>query len=101
MKIEFLKLMKCPYCGTDFEVKEVYSGNEEEIVNGYIKCKCGDYPILGGILILKNSYTKKHIIKFIKKMKSTEEFIPYLFVNHAEDILRITSFLESKYMVVS
>ena len=24
MRPELLKLMKCPYCGTDFEIEEVY-----------------------------------------------------------------------------
>ena len=67
MKRKLLELMKCPYCGTDLEIEDIYSETEEEIINGCIKCECDTYPILEGILILKNTPTKKYIIEYLKK----------------------------------
>jgi SAM-dependent methyltransferase/uncharacterized protein YbaR (Trm112 family) len=64
MRPELLKLMKCPYCGTDLEIKEIYSENEEGIINGCVKCECDEYPILESILILKNTPTKRYIIEY-------------------------------------
>ena len=96
MKQGLLELMRCPYCGTDFEIEKICSENEEGIINGLIRCECDEHPIIESILILKNGYTKKHIIKSIKKMESTEEFVALLFGNYTEDVCKVASFLESK-----
>ena len=95
MRTEFLKLMKCPYCGTDFEIDEVYSENEGEIISGCIKCECNEYPILEGILILKNTPTKEYIINYLKK-KEIEKAIVLPFGNYTNDICRVVDFIESK-----
>lgn len=103
MKKELLKLMRCPCCGTDFEIEKICSENEKGIVNGLIRCECDEFPIIESILILKRGYTKEPIIKSIKKMESTEEFVALLFGNYfdnviTEDICKFASFLESKGM---
>ncbi|MCK4240110.1 MAG: class I SAM-dependent methyltransferase, partial [Candidatus Atribacteria bacterium] len=95
MKRELIELMKCPYCGTDFEIEEIYSENEEEIINGYIKCECDIYPILEGILILKNTPTKKIIMEYLKK-KEIKETIALPFGNYTNDICRVADFIEPK-----
>ena len=95
MKQELLKLMKCPYCGTDFEIDEVYSENEERVINGCIKCECNEYPILEGILVLKNTPTKNYIINYLKN-KKIEKAIALLFGNYTNDICRAADFIESK-----
>lgn len=95
MKQDLLELMKCPYCGTDFEIEEIYSENREEIVNGCIKCECNDYPILEGILILENAPTKKYIIEYLKK-KEIEKAIALPFGNYTNNICRVMDFIESK-----
>ena len=95
MKKELLEIIKCPYCGTDFEIKEVYSGNEEEIINGYIKCECNEYPILECILILENTPTKKFIIKYLKK-NEIKKAIALPFGNHTNDICKVMDFIEPK-----
>ena len=95
MKKELLKLMKCPYCGTDFEIEETYSGDEEEIVNGCIKCECDTHPILEGILILKNTPTKKHIINYLKKKEITKA-IALSFGPGVNDICRAVDIIEPK-----
>ena len=95
MKQELLELIKCPYCGTDFEVEEVYNENEEGIINGCIKCKCDEYPILDGILILKKNLMKKYIINYLKK-REIEKAIALSLGNYTNDICRVADFIEPK-----
>ena len=95
MKQELLKLMKCPYCGTDFEIDEVYSENEERVINGCIKCECNEYPILEGILILKNTPTKECIIEYLKKGE-IEKAVALSFGDYTNDICRVADFIEPK-----
>ena len=95
MKQELLELMKCPYCGTSFEIEEGYSENEEGIINGCVKCECDTYPILEGILILKNTATKKYIIEHLKK-KEIEKAVALSFKYGVNDICRVADFIEPK-----
>lgn len=97
MQDRFLKLIRCPYCGTDFEVQDVYVEKEREIISGYIKCECSEYPIIEGILYLKNDRTKRDMLRYIKKKKINEaSALP--FEEHAEDIIRVMDFLELKHV---
>ena len=95
MKQELLELMKCPYCGTDFEIDEVYSENKEKIINGCINCECNEYPILEGILILKNTATKECIIEYLKKGE-IEKAVALSFGDYTNDICRVADFIEPK-----
>ncbi|HJH27789.1 MAG TPA: hypothetical protein C5S37_13735, partial [Methanophagales archaeon] len=92
---ELLKLMKCPYCGTDFEIDEVYSENEERVMNGCIKCECNEYPILEGILILKNTPAKEYIIEYLKKGE-IEKAVALSLRDYTNDICRVADFIEPK-----
>lgn len=67
MKIEFLELMKCPYCGTDFKIGDIFEGKEGEVVTGYVMCGCSEFAILEGILNLKVGFLNGYIIKLLKK----------------------------------
>jgi SAM-dependent methyltransferase/uncharacterized protein YbaR (Trm112 family) len=93
MKQELLELMKCPYCGADFEIEETYSENEEEIINGCIKCECDTHPILESILILKNSPMKKYIIEYIEKGE-IEKAVAFSFGYGVNDICRAVDIIE-------
>ena len=95
MQRDLLKLMKCPYCGTDFEIDEVYSENEGEIISGCIKCECNEYPILEGILILKNTPTKECIIEYLKKGE-IEKAVALSLMDYTNDICRVADFIEPK-----
>jgi SAM-dependent methyltransferase/uncharacterized protein YbaR (Trm112 family) len=95
MRPELLKLMKCPYCGTDFEIDEVYSENGERVINGCIKCECNEYPILEGILILKNAPTKEYIIEYLKKGEN-EKAVALSLMGYTNDICRVADFIEPK-----
>ena len=95
MKRKLLEIMKCPYCGADFEIEEIYSENEEEIINGRIKCECDTHPILEGILVLKNTPMKKHIINYLKK-KEIKKAIALSFGPGVNDICRAVDIIELK-----
>ena len=95
MKRKLLEIMKCPYCGTDLEIEEIYSENEEEIINGCIKCECATYPILEGILVLKNTSTKKYIIEYLKK-KEIQKAVALSFGPGINDICRAIDIIEPK-----
>ena len=95
MRREFLKLMKCPYCGSDIEIEEVYEENGREITNGIVKCECGEYPILQGILNLKINPLSKHALELLKEGKPKEALILLLGPN-VEGIWELTDFLQAK-----
>jgi SAM-dependent methyltransferase len=66
MRSQFLKLMKCPYCGSDFEIEDVIEQKDDELIAGCVKCACSEFPILEGILILKGGPLSRHIVSLIK-----------------------------------
>jgi uncharacterized protein YbaR (Trm112 family) len=52
MKIETLRLLRCPYCGQPLECLEpVQIG--DEIEHGILECGCSNFPIVAGIPIFK------------------------------------------------
>lgn len=95
MRREFLKLMKCPYCGNDFRIEEVYEENDKGIINGCIKCECDIYPILEDILILKKDNMKKYIIKLLKD-NNIREAVAFSLSEHIEYMCDIMNYLESR-----
>ena len=95
MKQKLLELMKCPYCGTEFEIEEVYNENKGGITNGRIKCECNEYPILEGILILKNAPAKEYIIEYLKKGE-IEKAVALSLRDYTNDICRVADFIEPK-----
>lgn len=69
MNEDVLNIMKCPYCGADFNVGEVYQEKEGELINGYIKCECSEFPLLKGILNLKLGPLDNQVLKLLKEKK--------------------------------
>ena len=94
MKQESLKLMKCPYCGSAFYLRDVYQENDGEIIDGCIVCNCNEFPILDGILILKVSPLNKFLIKYIKERK-TKEALDLSLDHFAEPVYGACSFVRS------
>ena len=95
MKKGFLKVMHCPYCGKHLEIKEAYEEENEEIITGYLKCECGEYPILDGILILQNSPVKRYILDYLKEGK-TEKAAVLPFWDYNNDICRVVDSVRPK-----
>lgn len=95
MKLEFLKLMKCPYCGSDLNLGKIYQEDNGNITNGYITCECNEYPIIEGILILKIGPLSEILIKFLKDGK-TAEAIEYSIYHFGERVFEARNFLKYK-----
>ncbi len=95
MKAEILKLMKCPYCETDFEVEHIYEEKGGEVIFGLVKCECSEYPILEGILSLKESPMRSYLVKSLKDGKA-EKAVALALGTGGEDICRIAHFLGLK-----
>lgn len=95
MKLESLKLMKCPYCGADFNPGEIYREKDGEIIDGYITCECNEFPILEGILILKVSPLNKYLVKFLRD-GNVNEAMELSLENFGERVCEVNSFLRSR-----
>jgi ubiquinone/menaquinone biosynthesis C-methylase UbiE/DNA-directed RNA polymerase subunit RPC12/RpoP len=94
MRKDLLQLMRCPYCGSDFKIKEIYNDNEKEIMDGYICCECSKNPILDGILIVKNNSSNEYIIDCIKNGEF-EKAMSFSFGEYNNDIWRATKSIEN------
>ena len=90
---KFLQLLFCPYCGSDFELEALAEENGE-IITGCLKCECSEFPIISGILILKDSPLNKDIIKLIKERKSEEAIAQYLCCENFEKINSLETTLD-------
>lgn len=70
MKEKALEFLRCPCCTENLYVAQVLDHDEDEILNGLVKCQCNEYPILKGILILDDnkysSFWKSEICEYIK-----------------------------------
>jgi SAM-dependent methyltransferase/uncharacterized protein YbaR (Trm112 family) len=53
MKQDFLASLVCPDCRSEFELDSVYNRTGKEIHNAITRCRCGEYPVINGILIYK------------------------------------------------
>jgi len=95
MKPEFLKLLRCPYCGSDFEIGDIYEEKEGEINYGCIECACDEFPVIEGILSLEIGDRKRHVLESLKKGKWNQA-ARYLMKAYVEDTCRIAAFLERK-----
>ena len=91
---EFLETLICPYCGSSFEIENALEKEKEEIISGYVKCGCSEFPILSGILILKKNPLNKKIIDLIKERKIEEAEIRYLCQENFEGINSFNTILD-------
>jgi SAM-dependent methyltransferase len=75
MRSQFLKLMKCPYCGSGFRIQDVIEEKEDDLIFGCVRCECSEFPIVEGILILKAGPMNRLIVRFIKERRTCEASI--------------------------
>jgi SAM-dependent methyltransferase len=52
MKRELIAELRCPYCGSRFQASSEARGDAERIHYGLLKCRCFEFPIVDGILLL-------------------------------------------------
>jgi SAM-dependent methyltransferase/uncharacterized protein YbaR (Trm112 family) len=55
MDIEFLRTLSCPYCRSALEVVSSSSDGSTAIDHGIVRCACYEYPIVDGILVLRQT----------------------------------------------
>ncbi|MCW4003160.1 MAG: methyltransferase domain-containing protein [Candidatus Bathyarchaeota archaeon] len=77
MKFDFLNFLKCPFCGSRFEIEEAVTEVESELINGCVKCDCNKFPILEGILLIKE-FSLDDCIKLIKERRINEATVRYI-----------------------
>ena len=65
MKIENLI---CPYCECNLVLDDVSKEIEDEIIYGYVSCKCSEYPIVESILYLIKNTINNRVIQKIKRV---------------------------------
>ena len=95
MKRSFLELLRCPYCGSIFELSEVIETYGSEIIAGCLKCECNSFPILEGIPIIFNNSVNKYILKCLINGDIKTAFA--LAINgYSNDICRVADFISSK-----
>jgi len=97
MNFELLKLMKCPYCGNSLQIAKIVNEEKDELVDGCIKCECSSYPLIKGILILKENTLNESIVKLIKERQIEEATIRCLWPERYEkaDFIKNLSLLSS------
>lgn len=95
MKAELLKIMRCPYCGSDLNLGEIYEEEEEEIINGWVRCECGQFPVIEGILNLKIGLANSYLVDTLSKGRTKKSILPLL-ESYVEYLSKITAVLESK-----
>jgi len=89
MNIEFLKQMQCPYCSNSITIGKIVNEEKDELIDGYIKCECSIFPILRGILILRESPLNDDVIEQIKERRIEEATMRYLWPESFEKIYSI------------
>ncbi len=52
MKRALLEAMQCPYCGGRFEIASEVEGDTERLSFGLLRCRCFEFPVIDGILLL-------------------------------------------------
>lgn len=65
----------CPGCASSFIVKKVVEQNGDDVEYGIVTCKCGEYPVIAGILVFKKSKYVKHALDYIHANKSHEALL--------------------------
>lgn len=98
MKVKFLELMKCPYCGTEFNIGDVLERKGGEIINGCVRCECSEFPILEGILNLKIGPLNSYIVKLLKK-DEVKKALGLSLWRYSEGICEIVGLLGSKKLM--
>lgn len=72
MKQQTLKFLQCPACGFSFSIKEicVLFPRTKNIRFGIIACRCGEFPMVEGIVFLKSDHAssvkKERAVQFIR-----------------------------------
>jgi SAM-dependent methyltransferase len=97
MNVESLDLLICPNCSSDFTIKEIITQESKELINGIVECKCAKYPIVNGILILRESLVNLGITRLVEQGKTEEALTQSLFEYSFEKLNNYNLPVHSKF----
>ena len=87
-------MLRCPLCGSDIRIQDIYEDTPDALIHGSLHCECDTYPVCQGILVLKNSPVKKYVLHFLKE-RAFQEAALYAMANYADDACRLLNYFES------
>lgn len=67
-----LATVVCPECKSLFKLVYIAVQRGDDVDGGVVRCSCGEYPIIAGILVLKKSRYVQHAVSCIYEQKSRE-----------------------------
>jgi SAM-dependent methyltransferase/uncharacterized protein YbaR (Trm112 family) len=91
MRKTLLKILCCPLCGAEIKIQDTYEETPEALIQGSLHCECDTYPVCQGILILRNSPTKKYVLLFLKE-RAFQQAAIFAMANYADDVCRLLNF---------
>jgi len=75
MNTSFIKDLICPFCGSGLGLDEVYEADQEEVFYGVVRCSCSLFPIINGILVLRESSISDRVIQKLKQGRMQEAVV--------------------------
>lgn len=93
MKKTILPTLCCPNCRKHFRSNVINLQSADSIIYGSVLCKCDEYPIIEGILILDRTHSKP-IIDKLRKGKNTQALILILGIQQGKHLGFIRKYYE-------
>ncbi len=79
MKLQTLQDLRCPYCASPLEIAEGIDIKEGNINQALVKCNCNIYPLIAGILVLKNNIPNSNYLTVLSlKNRKPKQALYYL-----------------------
>jgi len=91
MRFAFLDSLRCPHCGSQFDIELIIEQNKNELTTGVVRCECSEFPILEGILDLNAGALDCQIVSLVKERKVEEATIRSLSGNYRSDLQFVNS----------
>ena len=74
MKLESLKILRCPYCAGELNLESSPPPQleSEELTTGTLSCSCCAYPVVAGIPYLRTGQTATSVLKLLNSRQAVE-----------------------------
>jgi len=95
MHRDFIDQLLCPFCGGSLVFKEVIEKQGDEILNGCAGCRCREFPILEGILIIRDYVLNPFLIQAIRKGR-IKEAVGLLCLPNRERVFNLIRLLQAR-----
>jgi ubiquinone/menaquinone biosynthesis C-methylase UbiE/uncharacterized protein YbaR (Trm112 family) len=67
MEEALLEYLRCPFCGSALEIEKVIHINTTRIIDGILRCMCREYPLISGILYMRDDEISKKVLMLLRK----------------------------------